>query len=178
MPPGWTGLSNVSSYKLMNHNAHASTCEAFAVIGTMEDMRHLGDCVAGLTICIQLKHAVGRPLCNPRRSMIPPIPLWSTVVFPHFVTDVQDAAQDRIDLAPSPTVLGSELAGKALAVPEAPVDDQPGQSLAVDGPTPRSPDESGCRHVMPSSVVISWSMMLVVWKCSAARDRTYRRSIA
>jgi hypothetical protein len=67
--------------------------------------------------------------------MVHKIPLQSPVIFAHFVTNVLDVTQDRIDLATSATVLGSELAGEALSVPEAPVDDEPSQSRSVDSPT-------------------------------------------
>ncbi len=48
-----------------------------------------------------------------------------------------------MDLSSRSTVLGAELAGEALPVSEAPIDDQPGQSLSVDRPTPRCPDWPG-----------------------------------
>ena len=57
--------------------------------------------------------------------MIGPIPLGRPIVFAHLVADVLDAAQDRKNLAARATVLGSELAGEALSVAEAPVDDEP-----------------------------------------------------
>jgi hypothetical protein len=60
--------------------------------------------------------------------MILPVPLRCPTVFTHFVAYILDAAQDREDLAARAAVLGSELAGKTLAVAKAPVDDQPGQS--------------------------------------------------
>ena len=67
--------------------------------------------------------------------MVGPIPLGRPPVFAHFVPDVLDAAEDRKHLAAGPTVLGAELAGEALAVAEAPVDNQPSET---PGPTPAS----------------------------------------
>ena len=55
--------------------------------------------------------------------MIRAIPLGRPVVFTHFVADVLDATEDRKHLAARDAVLGSELAGKALTVAKAPVDD-------------------------------------------------------
>jgi len=69
--------------------------------------------------------------------MIRSIPLCCPFVLAHFVPDVLDAAENRKYLPARATVLGSKLAGEALPVAEAPVDDQPGESLAVDGPSPR-----------------------------------------
>ena len=68
--------------------------------------------------------------------MIRSIPVWRPIVFTLLVADVLDAAEDRKHFAPRATILRSELTGEALAVAEAPVDDQPSQSLAVDGPLP------------------------------------------
>ena len=79
------------------------------------------------------------------RSIIRSIPLRRAAVLTHRIADVLDAAEDRKHLAAGATVLGSELAGKALAVAKAPVDDQPGEAIAVNGPAPRRPDESGVR---------------------------------
>jgi len=64
-------------------------------------------------------------------------------VLAHFVADVLNAAKHRMDLSSGPAVLGAELAGEALPVSEAPIDDQPGQSLSIDGPTPRRPNRPG-----------------------------------
>jgi len=72
--------------------------------------------------------------------MVRAIPLGRPSVLTLLVADVLNAAENREHLAASSPVLGSELAGEALTVAEAPVDDQPCQSLAVDGPTPRRPD--------------------------------------
>lgn len=63
--------------------------------------------------------------------MVRPIPLGRASILALLVADVLDAAEDRKHLATRATVLGSELAGEALAVTEAPVDDQPGEPLAV-----------------------------------------------
>lgn len=65
--------------------------------------------------------------------MVRVIPLRCAAVFTHFVTDVLNAAENRKHLAARAAVLGAELTGEALAVAEAPVDDQPGEPLAVDG---------------------------------------------
>lgn len=73
------------------------------------------------------------------------IRLWRQVVFIHLVPSVLNAAQNRKDIAARPAVLGAELAGEALAVSEAPVDDQAVQSLAVDSPT--VPKSVGFRHL-------------------------------
>jgi hypothetical protein len=57
--------------------------------------------------------------------MIRAIPLRRPAVFALLVADVLDAAEDRKDLAARAAVLGAELAGEALAIAEALVDDQP-----------------------------------------------------
>ena len=72
--------------------------------------------------------------------MVRAIPLCCAAVFTHLVADVLDAAEDRKHLTARATVLGSELAGDALAVAEAPVDDQPSQLRSVDRPVLRRPD--------------------------------------
>lgn len=58
--------------------------------------------------------------------MVGPIPLGRSAVLSHLVADVLDAAEDGEDFAAGAAVLGAELACEALAVAEAPVDDQPG----------------------------------------------------
>lgn len=76
---------------------------------------------------------------HPRRPVVGAIPLRRPVVLSFSIADVLHSAENREDLAPRAAVLGSELAGEALSVSEAPVDDQPRQSLAVNGPIPRRP---------------------------------------
>jgi hypothetical protein len=63
--------------------------------------------------------------------MIRSIPIRRPTIFTHFVADVLDATKNGMNFAANASVLGSELAGKALAVAKAPVDDQPGEPLAV-----------------------------------------------
>jgi len=65
------------------------------------------------------------------------IPPRCPPVLTHLVPDVLDSAEDRKNCAAGAAVLGAELAGEALAVAEAPIDDQPRQLLSVDGPSPR-----------------------------------------
>ena len=72
--------------------------------------------------------------------MVCTIPLGCSTVLAQLVADILDAAEDRKHLAARAAVLGTELAGEALAVSEVPVDDQPGQLLAVDVPAPGRPD--------------------------------------
>ena len=55
--------------------------------------------------------------------MIRPIPLRCPAILTHLVADILDAAEDWKHLAARATVLGSELAGEALAVAKAPIDD-------------------------------------------------------
>lgn len=69
-----------------------------------------------------------------------PIPLWRPPILTLLAADVLDAAEDQKYLAARSTVLGSELAGEANAVTETPVDDQPGELLAVNVPASRRPD--------------------------------------
>ena len=75
--------------------------------------------------------------------MICAIPLRRATILPHLVADILNATKHRINFAAGATVLRAELAGEALAVAEAPVHDQPGQSLAIDGPTPWRPNGTG-----------------------------------
>jgi len=74
--------------------------------------------------------------------MVGSVPFWRSSIFPKLIADVLDAAEDRKYLAAGATVLGTELAGEALSITKTPVDDQPGEAFAIDGPTPRSPDRA------------------------------------
>ena len=67
--------------------------------------------------------------------MVRPIPLGRPTIFPHLIADILDAAEDGKYLAARATVLGAELAGKALGVSEAPVDDQPGELSRIKLPS-------------------------------------------
>ncbi len=82
---------------------------------------------------------------------VSPIPLGRAAVLALLVADVLDSAEDRKDLAARAAVLGAELTGEALAVPEAPVDDQPSEPLAVDGP----PYGVQIGRVSPSSAAVT-----------------------
>ena len=75
--------------------------------------------------------------------MVRPIPFRRPTVFAHLIADVLNAAQNRKHLAARATVLRPELTSEALSIAEAPIDDQPRQPLAVDGPAPRCPDRAG-----------------------------------
>lgn len=68
--------------------------------------------------------------------MVFPTPLGRSTVFAHLVPDVLHVAEDRKHLAAGAAVLGSKLTGEALAVAEAPVDDQRSQPRSVDSSSP------------------------------------------
>ncbi len=59
---------------------------------------------------------------HPRRPVIGPIPLRRPAVFAEIVADVLNTAQGREYVAAGAAVLGAKLAGEALSVAEAPVD--------------------------------------------------------
>ena len=78
-----------------------------------------------------------------RRSVVGSIPIGRPGILAHLVSDILDAAEDWKHLAARAMVLGPELAGEALAVVEAPTDDQPNVSLVDDRSTQGRPDGIG-----------------------------------
>ncbi len=91
-------------------------------------------CFASLRLVLQLKSADLSISGHPRRPVVFSVTVWRPPILAHLVADVLDATEDRKHLAARPTVLGAELAGEALAVAEAPVDDDPSHARSVDGP--------------------------------------------
>lgn len=79
---------------------------------------------------------------------------------PHFVADVQDAANGRAQLAAGAAVFGSLLACEALSAAKALVDHQPGQAFVSDGTIPPRPDgeiaiDSEHYALTPTSMVLT-----------------------
>jgi hypothetical protein len=93
--------------------------------------------------CSNPKFGIFRAVGDPGSAAVGPIPLGRPAVLTLFVPDVLDSTEDRKHLAAGAAVLGAELAGEALPVSTAPVDDQPGQTRSVDRPPPRRPDRAG-----------------------------------
>lgn len=121
---------------------------------------------------------------HPRRSVIRPIPFRRPIVLTLFVADVLHAAENRKHFAARAAVLGTELAGEALPVAETPVDDQPGEPLAVDGPPPRRPDRAGFAIVgtmgrrFASRLVVSLRRCLARCLATTVSWRSRRISLA
>lgn len=99
-------------------------------------------------IGVEVKSDVDGGLSYPGRPVIRPIPLGRSPVLAHLVADVLDAAEGGKHFAAGAAVAVAELAGEALFVASAPVEDQPSQPRPVDRPAPGRPDGTGLAGVV------------------------------
>ena len=89
------------------------------------ELKQAPDLVASSTICRWQKRDTRNGARHPRRPVVCPIPRWCPAILAEVIADVLNAAENSEQLAVGASVLGLNLAGKALGVAHAPVRQEP-----------------------------------------------------